>query len=143
MHVVKMLLSVQHCIVRSSHVLYCTVLHFVMLCFVVLLCPVLSILLEEDISIFSSSLISRRLSLCHIILYSLPFSFNFISFSLLHFSIKLFLFQIKNWWFFFLNFSLKMMQILFYFSFYFSLTDILNMIFFWFLSQLVFYFFDI
>ena len=102
--------------------MYCTVLYYTSLCCSVLSCP--SILLEEARSIFSSSLISRRLSLCHIILYSLPFSF--ISFSSLHFSIKFFLFQIKNWWFFFLNFSLRMMQIFFYFSF----TDILNIIYF-------------
>ena len=82
--------------------MYCTILRYAVLRCAALSCP--SILLEEGILIFSTSTISRRLSLCHIILYSLPFSFNFISFSLLHFSIKLFLFQIKNWWFFFISY---------------------------------------
>ena len=126
MHVVKMLLSLQHCTVRIA--LYCPILYCTVLCCTILRysvlrcaalsCPILSILLEEGILIFSTSTISRRLSLCHIILYiilyilyiTLPFSFNFISFSLLHFSIKLFLFQIKNWWFFFI-FHLRIFSI--------------------------------
>ena len=142
MHVVKMLLSLQHCTVRSCNVLYCTVLYFVMLCFVVLLCPVHQFCWKRAFWYFR---VASSLEDCHcVILYYILYPFPSTSF---HFHCNIsrsnyFCSRLRIDDFFFLIEAWEWCRFYFIFILFFIYRYSQYDIFFWLLSQLVFYFFD-